>query len=93
MGKILKSVIINNDFESCKLLHSSQTTTKQPLSNFEVKSPENISIFQDWGLTLVAYKKISAYFLPGFLCLISIVWLDLDMDWSFNLHQSIYLPQ
>ena len=25
IGKILKSVIINNDFKSCKLLHSWQT--------------------------------------------------------------------
>ena len=32
-------------------------TTKQPLSNFEPKNLENISNFQGWGLTLVAYKK------------------------------------
>ena len=40
--KILKSVIINIDFESCKLLHSRRhrlvgQTTKQPLSNFEAQ--------------------------------------------------------
>ena len=40
--EILKSVIINIDFESCKLLHSRRhrlvgQTTKQPLSNFEAQ--------------------------------------------------------
>ena len=32
-------------------------TTKQPLSNLRLKNLENISNFEDWGLTLVAYKK------------------------------------
>ena len=61
---MLKSLIINIDFESWKLLHSLQyrllgQTTKEPLSNFEPKNLENISNFQGWGLTLAAYKKES----------------------------------
>ena len=43
IGKILKSVIINIDFGSCKLLHSSHRllgqANKQPLSNFELWPP------------------------------------------------------
>ena len=31
-------------------------TTKQPLSNFEPENFENTSNFDDWALTLVAYK-------------------------------------
>ena len=67
IGKGFKSVIINIDFESninpiqryCiprryRLLGQ---TTKQPLSNFEPQKLENISNFQGWGLTLIAYEK------------------------------------
>ena len=33
--------------------------TKQPLSNFEpYRNLENTSNFEDWDLTIVAYKKI-----------------------------------
>ena len=32
-------------------------TTKQSLSNFEPQKPWNISNFEGWGLTLVAYKQ------------------------------------
>ena len=60
--KTLKSLIKYTDIEFWKLLYSSQTrllaqTTKQPLSNFEPVTVENISNFESWGLTLVAYKK------------------------------------
>ena len=34
-------------------------TTKEPLNNSEPKILENIRNFQNWGLTLVAYKKES----------------------------------
>ena len=38
--------------------------TKQPLSNFELRSEslENITNFEDWDLTLVAYKKCNYEF-------------------------------
>ena len=67
VGKILKSLLINTDFESWKLLYSSQMwllgqTTKQPLSNFEPKNLENISNFKGWGMTLVVYKKNKCIF-------------------------------
>ena len=32
-------------------------TTKQPLSNYEPDNVKNISNFEGWGLTRVAYKK------------------------------------
>ena len=57
------------DFEFWKLLYSSQTLvtwllTKQPLSNFELRSEslENITNFEGWDLTLVAYKKCNYEF-------------------------------
>ena len=51
---------MNVNFESWKLLYSSQTillgqTTKQPLSNIESYKLKNMSNFEGWGLTLVAH--------------------------------------
>ena len=34
---------------------------KQPLNNFEPRKFENTSNIEDWGLTLVAYKKVHIF--------------------------------
>ena len=64
IGKVSKSIIINIDFESWKLLYPHRKrllgkSTKQPLSYFEPWILENISNFKGGGLTPVVYKCIS----------------------------------
>ena len=61
--EVLKSIIINIDFESWKLLHSSKkkVTWSNYLAAINTLSHEhleNISIFEGWGQPLVAYKCI-----------------------------------
>ena len=62
-GNILKSLIVNVDVESWRYCIPRRhrllgQTTKQPLSNFEVKKAlQNISNFKSWGLTVAVYKK------------------------------------
>ena len=63
IGKILKLLITNSNFENWKLLYSTRTRIAWStfclvnLATFSPENTENITKFESWRLTLVAHKK------------------------------------
>ena len=58
IGKILKSLILNIDFESWKLSYSSVTWSNNQAIIKQLWPPKTLKIsnFKGWGLTLIADK-------------------------------------